>query len=168
MTIQRLFTTTGLGAAVVLAAACGGDRKAEGDTAAAGAPAPAAEGAPAAGAGYSTTQLAPDGDGKVITVQMETDAQGNNKFDPANFEVEQGDVIRFTLKSGVHNAHFVADSNPNAGALPTQPSDLLQLPGQTLDVKVSGWAPGKHYFQCDPHALLGMVGHVEVEADDDK
>jgi plastocyanin len=24
-------------------------------------------------------------------------------------------------------------------------------------------APGKYYFQCDPHAALGMKGHVEVE-----
>lgn len=24
-------------------------------------------------------------------------------------------------------------------------------------------APGDYYFQCDPHALLGMVGKLEVE-----
>ncbi|MFL5576746.1 MAG: plastocyanin/azurin family copper-binding protein [Gemmatimonadaceae bacterium] len=40
---------------------------------------------------------------------------------------------------------------------------MLQLPGQTIDVKVN-WAPGTHYFQCDPHAALGMVGHVKVES----
>jgi plastocyanin len=41
-------------------------------------------------------------------------------------------------------------------------SDFLQLPDQTYDLLVS-LAPGKYYFQCDPHALLGMIGHVEVE-----
>ena len=164
MRIQRVFTTAGLCAAALFAAACGGDGKAGGESAAAAGERPAAAGGGAAtAAGFSTTPLTPDGDEKVIVVQMETDAQGNNKFDPAKIEVEKGDVIRFTLKSGVHNVHFVADSNPNASGIPTQPSDMLQLPGQTLDLKVGDWPKGSHYFQCDPHALLGMVGHVEVK-----
>jgi plastocyanin len=25
---------------------------------------------------------------------------------------------------------------------------------------------GHYYYQCDPHALLGMVGRIEVEDDD--
>jgi len=29
-------------------------------------------------------------------------------------------------------------------------------------VKVS-FPKGKYYFQCDPHAALGMFGHLEVE-----
>jgi plastocyanin len=41
-------------------------------------------------------------------------------------------------------------------------SEFLQLPGQTYEYVVS-LAPGKYYFQCDPHALLGMIGHLEVE-----
>jgi plastocyanin len=32
-------------------------------------------------------------------------------------------------------------------------------------VKVT-WAPGSYYYQCDPHAALGMVGRVEVEKKD--
>lgn len=88
---------------------------------------------------------------------METDEQGNNTFEPATVEVRPGDVIRYTLKSGVQNVHFLADSNPDAGGLPTQPSDLLQPPGQTLDLKVGNWAPRSHFYQCDPHAALGMV-----------
>ena len=40
--------------------------------------------------------------------------------------------------------------------------DMMQLPGQTYDVKVT-WAPGTYYYQCDPHALLGMKGHLKVE-----
>ena len=39
-------------------------------------------------------------------------------------------------------------------------SALLQLPGQTADLKVT-LAPGKYYFQCDPHAALGMKGHLK-------
>ena len=41
-------------------------------------------------------------------------------------------------------------------------SPYLQLPGQTVDVRVT-FGPGRYYFQCDPHALLGMVGELEVE-----
>jgi plastocyanin len=98
--------------------------------------------------------------GKIIVVELNSDAQGNY-FKPAKFGVHRGDVIRFTLKSGVHNVHFLPDSNPGKANLPPM-SDMLQLPDQTLDIPVN-LAPGKYYFQCDPHAALGMQGHVEVE-----
>jgi plastocyanin len=98
----------------------------------------------------------------VIEVKMLTDDEGNNKFDPADITAKEGDVLRFTLVSGVHNAHFVADSNKTAtGALPPA-TQLLQLPGQTTDITL-GFGKGRFYFQCDPHALLGMIGHVTVE-----
>ena len=98
--------------------------------------------------------------GKIVVVELNSDAQGNY-FKPAKFEVHRGDIIRFTLKSGVHNVHFLPDSNPGKVNLPPA-SDMLQLPDQTLDIPVN-FAPGKYYFQCDPHAALGMMGHVEVE-----
>jgi plastocyanin len=103
----------------------------------------------------------PDAGRKVITIEMTTDEKGNNKFTPNDFEAHRGDVLRFTLATGVHNVHFLTDSNPPGVTLPPA-SALLQLPGQTVDIKVS-WPEGRYYFQCDPHALLGMVGHVKVE-----
>jgi plastocyanin len=105
----------------------------------------------------------PDPGRKVIVVEALTDEQGNNVFRPEKVEAHRGDVIRFTLKSGVHNVHFLPDSNSGKTGLPPA-SDMLQLPGQTYDVKVT-FEPGKYYFQCDPHALLGMKGHLEVEGD---
>ena len=105
-------------------------------------------------------QLTPDPGGKVITVEMETDAQGNNVFRPATIEARRGDVIRYVLVAGVHNAHFLPDSNEHKKGLPEE-EPLLQLPGQTHDVKVL-LEPGTYYFHCDPHALLGMIGHVTV------
>jgi len=98
--------------------------------------------------------------GRVITVELYSDEKGNY-FKPAEIEAHRGDVVRFTLKSGVHNVHFLPDSNPGAQALPPA-SDFLQLPDQTFDYVVS-LAKGHYYFQCDPHALLGMKGHLEVE-----
>jgi plastocyanin len=98
--------------------------------------------------------------GKVVTVELNSDEKGNY-FKPASFEVHRGDVVRFTLKSGVHNVHFLPDSNAGKSNLPPA-SDMLQLPDQTLDVPVN-FAEGTYYFQCDPHAALGMMGHMKVE-----
>ena len=150
------FTRLAALAAAALLAACGGERSTPDDasTGGAGGAAPA----PAAAAGGEQT---PDAGGKIVEVEMATDDQGNNVFRPAKFEVHQGDVVRFKLVFGVHNVHFLPDSNPGAANLPPA-SDMLQLPGQTYDVKVT-MAEGRYYFQCDPHALLGMVGHMKVE-----
>ena len=93
-------------------------------------------------------------------MQLITDAAGN-RFEPSKIEAHQGDVIRFTLQVGVHNVHFLPDSNPGKSGLPA-PSDLLQLPGQTYDLPIT-LSPGKYYFQCDPLVALGMIGHLEVE-----
>lgn len=142
-------TLVSLISASLVAAGCGGKESAPAAGEQAGAPAASASAAPTA---------APTG--KVVVVELNSDAQGNY-FKPADFEVHRGDVIRFTLKSGVHNVHFLADSNPGKSGLPPA-SDMLQLPNQTLDVPVN-FEAGKYYFQCDPHAALGMKGHVAVE-----
>lgn len=113
--------------------------------------------APAASTGGPLT---PDAGRKIITVEMETDAQGNNIFKPSTIEANRGDIIRYTLVAGVHNAHYLPDSNPGKSRLPGA-GPLLQLPGQTYDVKVT-LDPGEYYFHCDPHALLGMKGHLKV------
>lgn len=120
------------------------------------------------GAAASTTSAvaapAVDATGDTIVVEMWTDPAGNY-FKPAKFEAHRGDVVSFVLKSGVHNVHFLADSNPGKSGLPPM-SEFLQLPGQTYDVLIA-MPEGDYYFQCDPHALLGMVGRIEVEEKDD-
>jgi plastocyanin len=103
---------------------------------------------------------APKATGKVITVNVTTDEKGNY-FSPAEIEAKEGDVLRFTLVTGVHNVHFLADSNAGHSNLPPA-SDMLQLPGQTYDVPLT-FGEGTFYFQCDPHVALGMKGHVKVE-----
>ena len=105
-------------------------------------------------------QETPDAGGQVIKVEANTDETGANKFTPSEIEAKKGDVLRFTLVSGVHNVDFLADSNKSV-TMPVA-SPMLQAPGQTYDVKVA-WPAGRYYFQCDPHALLGMIGHVTVK-----
>lgn len=143
-------------AAALLGLACGGEQKPVTEKA----PAAAAAAAPSAVA-FSTSPLTPDPGGKVVTVELYSDAVGNY-FKPAEVHAKAGDVIRYTLKVGVHNVHFLADSNAGRSKYPQSPSDLLQLPGQTLDLAVKMPA-GSYYFQCDPHAALGMKGHLIVE-----
>lgn len=146
-TNNRRYVIVALTACATLAvAACGKDTKTTGGGASA-----ASEAKPAA------SQAAT---GKTIVVELYSDAQGNY-FKPNKIEAHHGDVVRFTLKAGVHNIHFLADSNPGAVGLPPM-SDMLQLPDQTFDVPVT-FAKGHYYFQCDPHALLGMKGHLDVE-----
>lgn len=140
-----------LGVVYTLSACGRGDSAGHGDSSAATAAAPAAT---------PSTAPAATPTGKIVVVELNSDAKGNY-FQPADLEVHRGDVIRFTLKSGVHNVHFLPDSNPGKSNLPPA-SDMLQLPDQTLDIPVN-FEPGHYYFQCDPHAALGMKGHVEVE-----
>lgn len=137
-------------ASTVLAACAGKETPATStDSSATAAPAASRSAAPAA----TPT-------GKVITVELNSDGNGNY-FKPAEIEAHRGDVIRYTLKSGVHNVHFLPDSNPGKANLPPA-SDMLQLPNQTLDIPVN-FEAGTYYFQCDPHAALGMKGHLKVE-----
>ena len=155
--MRYLQTTPIIAAVALLLTACTTKEQPPSDSAQQ--PAAAAAAAPSS-AGFGEN-LTPDAGGKVIEVHMMTDEQGNNKFEPNQIEAHQGDVIRFTLKTGVHNVDFFADSNTVKSGLPAA-SALLQLPGQTADLKVA-LAPGKYYFQCDPHAALGMKGRLEVE-----
>ena len=137
---------------VALVSACGGGAK-PADTQAAT--------PPAATTSSMSTEQTPDPGRKVIVVEAVTDEKGNY-FTPNDIEAHRGDVIRFTLRVGVHNVDFLADSNAGKTGFPAAPSEMLQLPGQTYDVKVT-FGKGKYYFQCDPHAALGMHGYLEVE-----
>ena len=109
----------------------------------------------------SSSQPAP-GTGDTIIVEMYSDGTGNY-YKPNDIEADPGDIVRFVLKSGVHNVNFLPDSNEIKTGLPAA-SEMLQLPDQTYDLVVS-MKPGHYYFQCDPHAALGMKGRLEVEDD---
>jgi len=120
----------------------------------------AAAAAPAAAPSKPGEPATPAPGRKVIVIEMVSDVNGNF-FSPNEIEAEKGDVLRFTVKIGVHNVHFLPDSNTVKTGLPPV-SDMLQLPGQTYDVPVN-FPEGKYYFQCDPHVALGMKGHLKVE-----
>jgi plastocyanin len=147
---RRIFV--GVSFVLAVALSCSkGEKAGTGDT---------SQTAPPAVPSVAGEPVTPAPGGKVIVVELETNEKGNF-FEPSEIEAKKGDVIRFTLKVGVHNVHFLPDSNSVRTGLPPA-SDLLQLPGQTYDVPVT-FEPGTYYFQCDPHAALGMKGHLKVE-----
>ena len=145
---QRAFAALLIGV-TTLAVACGKEPKREGSGSSS-----------ETGKREEAQAAAPAGTGKTILVEAFSDANGNY-FKPNKIEAHKGDVVHFVLKSGVHNVHFLADSNPGKTGLPPA-SDMLQLPDQAYDVNVA-FEKGHYYFQCDPHAALGMTGHLEVE-----
>lgn len=81
-------------------------------------------------------------------------------FSPSEIKAHRGDTLRFVAVLGRHNVDFVADSNHRAANLPAITA-TLELPGDSVDVIVR-LASGKYFFQCDPHAMLGMTGHLVV------
>lgn len=148
---RSLFLASTLGLLAAFAACSSAERQ-PGDTASA----PASSNARAEGGEDGGGKA---GDGDTVLVEMITDETGNY-FKPNRIEAEHGDVIRFTLTSGVHNVNFLPDSNAGRAGLPPA-SDMLQLPAQTHDLRVT-IGEGAYYFQCDPHAALGMTGRLEV------
>lgn len=115
--------------------------------------------APAGDANGAASSSAP-ASGTVIELRAVTDEKGN-RYEPARVQARPGDILRFTLVSGVHNVSFQPAANPPGVSLPAA-GDMLQLPGQTYDLAVNLPA-GTYHFQCDPHAALGMVGELVVE-----
>ena len=150
---KNIFRMLSVVSAGLVIMACSGEKKDTDDSASA---VPSSGQTPAAPTPAST--------GKVFQVEMWTDGTCSY-YKPNKIEAHQGDVLRFVLKAGVHNVHFLPDSNTIKTGLPPA-SEMLQLPEQTHDITVS-MAPGDYYFQCDPHAALGMKGKLEVEEKED-
>jgi plastocyanin len=114
-------------------------------------------GSPIAGAGRAAPGVTPTGN--VVEVLM---VSGRGEiFDPGHVTVQRGDVLRFKLEMGVHNASWPAAENPAGVNLP-EATPYLQIPGQTYDVLID-MPPGDYTYHCDPHAALGMIGKLTVE-----
>lgn len=156
--------------AVMMLAACGGEKKAAeapaaaAPDAAAPAPAPAAD-APAAAATAPT--------GATIDVNMEL-VGSTYKYDPATITAKAGDVIKFHNKSGgPHNVAFDAAGIPSgsAGAIDAAlgPSKMAPLtgalvvePNAIITFATAGLPAGSYNFHCTPHQALGMKGVLTI------
>lgn len=132
--------------AMALVTACGGDKQAASSDSAVPAADPSGSVQPAPG-------------GRMIEIEMFSNEKGSY-YEPKEITAKPGDVLHFELMVGVHNVNFLPDSNAGKTGLPA-PTMMLQIPHQIEEIPVT-LAPGSYYFQCDPHAALGMVGRLIV------
>lgn len=147
------------GLALVLAA-CGGEKAADDQAA-------AANTTPAAG-----TSEAPTGTGATHDVDM-TLVDGQYRFVPAELTIKAGDVVRYhNRQGGPHNVMFFADSIPagaaaaiDAGMDESAPltSQMAVTQDEIITVSFSGAPAGRYHYTCVPHQAMGMNGNITVE-----
>jgi plastocyanin len=161
-------TTLAAGLAIVLAA-CGGEKKADDQTAT-----PPADQTAAPAAGGETA--APAAGGTTHDVDMVLDGSAY-KYVPAKLTIKTGDVVRFHSKSGgAHNVQFYPDSIPAnvpapIKALAAPPpekggsivSESMKTEGETFDLPFTGAPAGEYKMFCAPHHALGMKGQITVQ-----
>lgn len=75
-------------------------------------------------------------------------------FDPGFLKVEPGDTVHFLPVDSGHNSHAVLTPEGAAGWQGAIDEKL----SVTLDQE------GVYLYQCDPHAIMGMVGVIRVGA----
>ena len=79
---------------------------------------------------------------------------GNMIFEPAVIKVSKGDTIHFKAVDMAHNSATIKGMIPEGAA--SWASALSQDVSITLD------AEGVYVYQCDPHAMMAMVGVIQV------
>lgn len=166
MQISRIL----LGAAGMIALACGGadnsNTATTGDTAAA-----VAATTPAATPAAAGTLAPITGTTHEVRMVFENNEY---KFVPANITVKAGDGIRWIMVSGApHNVAFDAATVPaNAKSqlsanMPNQISELsspmMINPNETYTISFANVPAGTYNFHCTPHLAMNMRGVITVE-----
>ena len=155
-------------AAIVLGA-CGGDKAATTDSAAAPAAEAAAapaEAAPVAGAMAPIT-------GTTHEVKMIGDGAGY-RFEPAALTIAAGDGVKFVLVSGgPHNVAFdpaVVPAEAKAQLSANMPEQAGELSGKMLlnadesyTISFGGVPAGEYAYHCTPHLAMNMKGVITVK-----
>lgn len=161
-------TTLAAGLAIVLAA-CGGEKKADDQTATppadqTAAPAPGGEAAaPAAGGTAHDVDMVLDG--------------SSYKYVPNKLTIKSGDIVRFHSKTGgAHNVQFYPDSIPANVPAPIKAlaiappekggsiaSESMKTEGESFELSFAGAPTGEYKMFCAPHHALGMTGQITVQ-----
>ena len=79
-------------------------------------------------------------------------------FSPANITINQGDTVVWTNGGGSHNV------NGTQATFPSNPASFGNSVGTGWTYQFVFTTAGTYNYQCDPHAGLGMVGTVTVNA----
>jgi plastocyanin len=179
---MRFYGFAFLAAAATLGA-CGGEKQAATDSAAAKAattpaatPTPAPAPAPAAPAGAAPAAGAVSAapiTGKTHEVKMYGDAKGY-RYEPAALTIKSGDGVKYVMvDGGPHNVNFTNVTDPAVKAqldanMPGQKmgelnGPMLLQPNETYIVSFGKIPSGKYDYQCVPHAALNMKGAITVQ-----
>ena len=88
-------------------------------------------------------------------VQMlNSGSEGFMVFEPAVLSVEVGDTVTFVATDMAHNSASIAGMIPDGAAAWT--GELSK------DIAVTFERPGVYAYQCTPHAMMAMVGVINV------
>ncbi len=113
---------------------------------------------PSAGASVATLVDVPKvqlSEGTEHVVKMLNSGEsGSMIFEPAVIKVSKGDTIHFKAVDMSHNSASITEMVP-AGS-----SNWAGLMNQ--DISVTFDVEGVYVYQCDPHAMMAMVGVIQV------
>lgn len=160
-------------AGAVVLGACAGGEKGQDTSNTAAAATPAATSDTGAGAAAGAVAAAPV-TGQTVEVKMVMDDPSHPKFEPADITIHEGDAVKWVVVSGTpHNVVFDSAQAPAAVKAqlaanmpePMQPlsGKFLMSPGESYTVSFGKIPPGKYYYYCLPHDMLGMHGTVTVQ-----
>ena len=79
---------------------------------------------------------------------------GQMIFEPAVIKVSLGDTIHFKATDMSHNSASVQGMVPNGAASWAGPMNQ--------DISVTLDTEGVYVYQCDPHAMMAMIGVIQV------
>jgi pseudoazurin len=89
-----------------------------------------------------------------IVKMLNSGPGGNMIFEPAVIKVSKGDTIHFKATDMSHNAVSIDGMIPSGAN--SWAGELNQDISVTLDTE------GVYVYQCDPHAMMAMVGVIQV------
>ena len=78
-------------------------------------------------------------------------------FEPSLLKINVGDTVTFKATDAAHNSASIPGMIPNGAS--SWNGDLSRDISVTFDV------PGVYGYQCTPHAMMAMVGVIEVGND---
>ena len=92
-----------------------------------------------------------------IIKMLNQGATGVMVFEPAFLKINVGDTVTFESTDAAHNSASIPGMIPS-GASPWN--------GQlSRDISVTFEIPGVYGYQCTPHAMMAMVGVIQVGDD---
>ena len=81
-------------------------------------------------------------------------------FMPADLTIAVGDTVRFEMTSN-HNAIEVSQDTYDQRTVERLSGGFVVEYGETAEVVFS--EPGVHYYICEPHVMMDMIGTITVE-----